>query len=196
MSLPLKKFFVALTFALIVTNFCEAAEFTREHVDRMMTLTLQNPAVKKSATLPVDAETFRRNYNDFITNFIRGTSAGTDAFMMERIFLIDGLKIFTRDGSELFAKNFINKVAIVGLIDGGKCKVLNIFAAPLEDQNDALFNVLILQGFINGISPGLDATALLDEIKRSPVESATYNGVRYSVIRDGDLSIVTAVAAQ
>ena len=192
----MKKFFIALTFALIVTNFCEAAEFTREQVDQMMTITAQNPAVKKSAKLPVDAETFRQNYNDFITNFIRGTNAGTDAFMMEKIFLIDGLKTFTRAEGKVFAKNFLNKVAIIGLSSGGKCKVLSIFAAPLEEQNDALFNVLILQGFVNGITPGLDATALLDEIKRSPVESAVYNGVRYSVTSDGDLSIVTAVAAQ
>lgn len=195
MNSPLKKFFVALMFVAVMFNGCEAAEFTREHIGRMMTLTLQNPAAKFS-TLPVDVETFRKNFNDFITNFIRGTSAGTDAFMMEKIFLIDGLKTYQRTEGSVFAKNFINKVAIVGLNVGSKCSVLNLFAAPLDDQNDAFFNVLILQAFVNGITPGIDATALLDEINKSPDESATYSGVKYSVTRDGDLNIVTAVAAQ
>lgn len=196
MNSPLRKFFAALMLMLIVHGGCEAAEFTREQVDQMMTFTVQNPAVKKSATLPVDAEAFRKNFNDFITDFISGTSAGTDAFMMKKIFLIEEIKAFKRAEGNVFAKNFLNKVAIVGLSNDGNCKVINFFAAPLEDKNDALFNALILQAFISGITPGVESTTLLDEIKRSPTESAVYNGVRYSVTGAGNLNVVTAIAAQ
>lgn len=181
---------------LILTgsHFAECAEFTREQVARMISITVNNP-VAKTSTLPFDIATFKKNYNDFMTNFIAGTSAGTDAFMMKKIFLIDDLKIADTDGGKIFAKNFLNKVVIVGLSDTkDKVKVLNIFATPFEDKNDALFNVLVLQAFVAGITPGFDATALLEEIHRSPNEYAIKNGVKYCVGREDDLNVLTAIA--
>lgn len=193
----MKKFFVALTFMLILTgnHFAEATEFTREQVARMIAITVNNPAAKTS-TLPFDTATFKQNYNDFMSNFIDGTSAGTDAFMMKKIFMLDDLKSAETDGGKIFAKNFLNKVVIIGLSNAkDKVTVLNIFAAPFEDKNDALFNVLVLQAFVAGITPGVDATALLEEINRSPTESAVHGGVKYSVNRQEGLNVVTAIAA-
>ncbi len=194
----MKKIFVALTFMLILTgsHFAECAEFTREQVAQMISITVNNPAAKNSK-FAFDTETFRKNYNNFIKNFIAATNAGTDAFMMKKIFMIDELKLHARDEGKIFAKNFLNKVAIVGLSnDYGKVKVLNIFIAPFEDKNDALFNVLVLQGFVAGITPGIDATALFEEIKRSPNETVIHNGVRYSVTTEDNLNVLTATPAQ
>ncbi len=52
----MKKFCVALTVALILaaSSFVEAAMFTSEQIQQMLSITAQNPAVKQNKMLIVD----------------------------------------------------------------------------------------------------------------------------------------------
>ncbi|MBE8952606.1 MAG: hypothetical protein SR1Q7_05620 [Quinella sp. 1Q7] len=198
----MKNFFVALTVALILSASniaaAETALFTEEQFDKIVAHTVANPAASEAATLNLDAATFQRNYNAFITNFIRETSAqGDDAAMMERIFLLNDAKTFENDSKQVFTKNFANRAVIIGFNEaGGNFKVLNFFATIAEDRDDALFNVLVLQGFLRGIDPTLNAGDLLNEAQKDPSKPVIRNGVKFSVATIENINIITAVAAQ
>lgn len=195
----MKKFCLALTIALIlsISNFADAATmFTAEQFDKIVAFTVKNPAVNSNATLNLNAATFKQNYDIFITNFIKETNAvGQDAAMMRQIFLLNDAKTYENGTNQIFAKNFLNRVVIVGLNEiGGNFKVLNFFATIAEERDDAMFNVLVLNAFIRGINPDLDATELLNEASKNPSEPVIRNGVKFSVATIENINIVTAVA--
>lgn len=198
----MKKFFVALIVALILStgNIAAAATtlFTEDQFEKIVAHTVANPAADSAATLNVDAATFQRNYNAFITDFIRDTKAqGDDAAMMERIFMLSDAKTFENGSKQLFTKNFGNRVVIIGLNEsGGNFKVLNFFATLTEDRDDALFNVLVLQGFVRGIDPTLNAVDFLNEAQKDPSKPVIKNGVKFSIATIENINIITAVAAQ
>lgn len=195
----MQKFFIALIAALVLTvnNFAAATtEFAGEQFDKIVALTVENPAASESKTLQLDAATFQLNYNAFIKNFIRETNAvGDDAVMMEKIFTLSDAKTFSNGTNQIFAKNFMNRVIIVGLNEnGGKFKVLNFFATPSTERDDSLFNALVLQAFVRGILPDLDAMDLLNEAQKNPSVPVVRNGVKFSVGTVDNINIVTAVA--
>lgn len=200
----MRKFFVALTITLTVAltltlaNFAEAAQFTQDQFEQMVTTTVQNPAAasKNTTTLPINVTTFQNNYNAFMTNFISQTNAtGEDATMMQKIFLITEPKIFTKDDETLFAQNFLNKSMIIGLSNNGSnFKVLTFFAVQSDEREDLMVNVLVLNAFVKGITPDYDSTALLDDIGKSSDATVVHNGVKYTVSKVGNLNVVTAVA--
>ena len=198
----MKKFFVALTVALILSagNIAAAATalFTEDQLDKIVAHTVGNPAASNAATLNLDAATFQRNYNAFITNFIREAGAqGDDAAMMERIFTLNDAKTFENGSKQIFTKNFMNRVVIIGFNEsGGNFKVLNFFATLAEERDDALFNVMVLQGFVRGIDSNLNAVELLGELQKDPSKPVIRNGVQFSVATIDNINIVTAVAAQ
>lgn len=191
----MKKFCVAFTVALIVTvsSFVEAATFTGEQIQQMLSITAQNPDAKQNKTLKLNAETFRKNFNAFMINFIKQTNAGDDAAMMQRVLLIDKTAVTAKNDRNILGKNFFGKVMIVGFGETEKnFKVLNFFAAKIENRDDALFYTLILNGFVKSISPELDAKTLLDKLKKNSV--VIRGGVKFSVTKSGDIDIITATA--
>ena len=194
----MKKFLTALLIAFLVTanNFSEAAEFNGEQIKRMFSVTVQNPAVAQVKTLKLDAETFRKNFNDYIANFIREMNLGGDGVLMNRLLTIDAAAVTVKDDYCIFGKNFGGKVVIVGFGEKDKnLKVLNFFAAKINNRDDALFYSLMLDAFVKSISPDLDAKTLLDELDKNSDATLIRGGVKYSVTKDADTDIITAVAA-
>ena len=193
----MRRFVAAMAFALMLTavNLAEAATpFTNEQIDKMFSITVQNPAAEDSSTLPIDSATFQRNFNAFMMNFINDVSSGEESKMLQEIFLLNNASVTEHDEGIVFSKNFLNRAAVVGLSDGGNFKVLNLFAAQLDDRDDALFNVLILQAFVRSISPDFDAMTLLRRAKKNPTAPIIHNGVNYTITKTDNLNIVTAVA--
>ena len=192
----MKKFFAAMMFALIFFggNFVEAAApFTAEQSEKIISMTAEiSSATEKN--LPVDEMTFRRKFNDFIINFILELNAGNDAAEMERLLTINDTNISVREEGSVFMKNFFDRIAIVGISDGGNFRALNLFATQLNSRDDALINALILQAFVKGITPDFDSTSLLRASKKNPTAPVIRDGVRYYISRDENLNIVTAVA--
>lgn len=193
----MRKFFAAVMLALILStnNFSEAAQFTQEQLDQMISMTVQNPAAEKNSTLPVDFAAFQTNYNDFMNSFINETNAGTDAAMMRQIFLMNNLHVHDEGKNKIFIKNFSNRVMIIGLCkSGGKFKVMNFFSTHEEGRDDVLFDVLIMQAFVRGITPGFDATVLIDAANKNPNAPFIHKDVKYFLTSDGNLNIITAIA--
>ena len=193
----MKKFFLALTVVLLVavSNFAESAPFTREQIEETISITVKNPDAAEDKSLPFDAATFQRNYRNYIANFVREPNAGADAAEAINFLSLDDAAYLTRDDKNLFAKDFLGRVSIVGLSDnGGNLKVLNFFAAVLEGRDDALLNVLILQAFVQGIAPDFDAMTLLNQAKKNPSAPVIRDGIKFSISTFNNMNIITAVA--
>ena len=190
----MKKFFLTLTifFCMACVNAEAAAQFTNEQQSQMLSIVEQ----KSAAAVPfVDIATFQKNFNAFMEGFIKETNAGEDADKMRQIFLIDKPQFITNGERVLFVKNFMNMVALVGVVDpDGNFTAINFFGAQVDDKNAALIHTLILQAFVKGISPDLDATDMLVEAKENPV--LTKGTVQFSFETLDNLNVVSAVAAK
>ena len=187
----MKKFFTALIALLMFAAQVEAAELTQEQFDEMFSIATQNATENK--VLALDVQTFQKNFNDFMTTFIKESNAGDDTPMLEEIFLLKEPLIVQTDAGNFLAKNFMNHVAIVGSVDAnGNLKALNFFSAKAENKNDMVVTVLIFQAFTQGISPQINVQELLGELEKN--KSATKNGVKFSVTKQGTMEIITAVA--
>lgn len=189
----MKKFFVALTilFAVTAANVSEAAQFTDEQRNQILSMTVQPSA----AALAVDVGTFQKNFNDFMSGFIAQTNAGNDTAKMEQIFLIGEQNIVTNGQNVLFAKNFMNMVAIVGSLDeSGHFKTLNLVGAAIDDKNEAMIRMLVLEAFVKGISPDLDAQTILTEAKEHSDAPVVKGNVKFSFVTLDNLDVISVTA--
>ena len=189
----MKKFFIALTVLFFVagSNFTEAAsKFTDDQIKQMISSTMDNPA---TAPLNLDVATFKTNFNAFMTEFLKETNAGEDIAKLEKVFLIGEKNTLTKNGKTLFVKNFLEDAAIFGSVDAnGKFKVLNLFSTFAENKNEMLIRRLVFKAFVRGISPDVDATALLTKSKEN--STVTVGGVKYSFSTVDNLDIISVVA--
>ena len=192
----MKKFLMAMIVGLIICAGikAEAAVFDEEQFKNLLVITAENPAAAGDKALPFDAVTFQKNFNDYMTNFIKETNANDDeSAMMKELFFI-GDPPNSEGKPSFFGKNFVGKSAIIGLIDEkGNLKILNLFVAP-EDKNDSLAASLILQAFFRGILTEPEAESLLEELNKKPSAPIVKNGVKYSISKEENLSIITAIA--
>lgn len=189
----MKKFFTALFICLIICSNSKtyAAELTQEQFDKMFSMT--NQISTENKTLNLDAPTFQKNFNDFMTKFIKESNAGDDTPTLEEIFIIKEPIIVQTDNGNFLAKNFMNHVAIVGSVDpNGNLKVLNFFSAKPENKNDMVVTVLIFNAFVQGVSPQINIQDLLGELEKN--QSAVRNGVKFSTSKQENMEIITAVA--
>ena len=187
----MKKFFVALTLLLCLTADVNAAQFTDEQRNRILSMTVQPSA----AALSVDVATFRQNFNNFMSGFIAQTNAGDNTAKLEQIFLIGEQSIVTNGQNVLFVKNFMNMVAIVGSLDeNGHFKTLNLVGAAIDDKNEAMIHGLVLDAFVKGISPELNAQSLLSESNENPDTAVVKGDVKFSFATVEDLDVVSVAA--
>ena len=187
----MKKFFVALTILLCVTGNVNAAQFTAEQGEKMLSITLQSSA----APLKLDVATFQKNFDAFITEFVKETNAGDDSEAFRQSFLIGKPRLGSVDGHTVFVKNFMDMAAILGTVDAdGKIETINFFYPQISDQNDAMTYMLILESFAKGISPDLDAQALIDEANKNPDGTFVKGNVKFTFKTLDNLNMVSATA--
>lgn len=192
----MKKILTALIVGLIICAGVkvEAAQFTQEQFSEMLSVTAQKSAAESKA-LALDATTFQKNFNAFMTSFIKDSNAGDDTPTLEEIFLIREPLILQTDTGNFLAKDFLNRIAVVGSVEAdGKLKTLNFFSTPAENKNEMVVTILVFQAFTQGISPDLDVKELLGELEKNPGAPVTRSGVKFSVSKQGNLEVITAVA--
>ncbi|MBR3748180.1 MAG: hypothetical protein IKP64_06080 [Selenomonadaceae bacterium] len=188
----LKKFFIALTILFCVAgNIAEAAnKFTDDQLKQMISSTRDNPA---TAPMNLDVATFKTNFNAFMSEFLKETNSGEDSAKLEKVFLIGDQNTITKNGKTLFVKNFLEDAAIFGSVNAnGKFTVLNLFSTTAENKNEMLIRRLVFEAFVRGISPDVDATALLNKAKENP--TVTANGVKFSFSTVDNMDIISVVA--
>lgn len=192
----MKKILTALIVGLIICAGIkvEAAQFTQEQFSEMLSVTAQKSAAESKA-LALDATTFQKNFNAFMTSFIKDSNAGDDTPTLEEIFLIREPLILQTDTGNFLAKDFLNRIAVVGSVEAdGKLKTLNFFSTPAENKNEMVVTILVFQAFTQGISPDLDVKELLGELEKNPGAPVIRSGVKFLVSKQGNLEVITAVA--
>ena len=192
----MKKILTALIVGLIICASVkvEAAQFAEEQFSEMLSVTAQKSAAESKA-LALDTATFQKNFNAFMTTFIKESNAGDDTPTLEEIFLIREPLILQTDTGNFLAKDFMNRIAVVGSVEAnGNLKTLNFFSTPAENKNEMVVTILVFQAFTQGISPELDVKELLGELEKNPGAPVTRSGVKFSVSKQGNLEVITAVA--
>lgn len=185
----MKKFFVALTILLCLSGNVNAAQFTDEQLSEIFSDTAKNAA----APLKLNVVAFKKNFNEFMSDFIKNMNAGDDADNLRDILLIGETNFVNVGKQKIFVQKFLDRIAIVGSVDAvGNFTALNLFAVQAENRNDMLVSVLILNAFVKGISPDLDAQALLTEAKENPV--VVKGDVKFSFATVDNLNKVSAAA--
>jgi len=193
----MKKFFMSLLVGLIICTGIkvEAAEFTQEQFNKMLSISTQTLNAENK-NLSLDAATFQKNFNDFMTNFIKETDAkDNDAKNLEEIFLIKEPMIVQTDAGNFLAKNFMNRVAIVGLLDAnGSLRNINFFTIQTQDKDEVMVPVLILEAFAKSISPDLSASALMEDFEKNKNAPIVKNGIKFSIATDENINFITSIA--
>ena len=193
----MKKFLAAIIIGLIICAGInvEAAEFTQEQFNKMLSISAQTLNAENK-NLSLDAATFQKNFNDFMTNFIKETDAkDNDAKNLEEIFLIKEPMIVQTDAGNFLAKNFMNRVAIVGLLDAnGSLRNINFFTIQTQDKDEVMVPVLILEAFAKSISPDLSASALMEDFEKNKNAPIVKNGIKFSIATDENINFITSIA--
>ena len=193
----MKKFLAAIIVGLIICAGIkvEAAEFTQEQFNKMLSISTQTLNAENK-NLSLDAATFQKNFNDFMTNFIKETDAkDNDAKNLEEIFLIKEPMIVQTDAGNFLAKNFLNRIAIVGLVDeNGTLRNLIYFTTQTEDKNEAMVSVLVLEAFAKSISPDLSASTIMEDFEKNKNAPIVENGIKFSIATDENINFITAIA--
>jgi len=193
----MKKFLAAIIVGLIICAGIkvEAAEFTQEQFNKMLSISTQTLNAENK-NLSLDAATFQKNFNDFMTNFIKETDAkDNDAKNLEEIFLIKEPMIVQTDAGNFLARNFLNRIAIVGLVDeNGTLRNLIYFTTQTEDKNEAMVSVLVLEAFAKSISPDLSASTIMEDFEKNKNAPIVENGIKFSIATDENINFITAIA--
>jgi len=192
----MKKFLTALIVLIICAGVrVEAAEFTQEQFNKMLSISAQS-LNSENKNLSFDAQTFQKNFNDFMTNFIKESNAkDDDAKNMEEIFLIKEPMIVQTDAGNFLARNFLNRIAIVGLVDeNGTLRNLIYFTTQTEDKNEAMVSVLVLEAFAKSISPDLSASTIMEDFEKNKNAPIVENGIKFSIATDENINFITAIA--
>lgn len=193
----MKKFLAAIIVGLIICAGIkvEAAEFTQEQFNKMLSISAQTLNAENK-NLSLDAATFQKNFNDFMTNFIKETDAkDNDAKNLEEIFLIKEPMIVQTDAGNFLAKNFMNRVAIVGLLDAnGSLRNINFFTIQTQDKDEVMVPVLILEALAKSISPDLSASTLMEDFEKNKNAPIVKNGIKFSIATDENINFITSIA--
>ena len=192
----MKKFLTALILLIIcAVGKVEAADFTQEQFNKMLAISAQSLNADNK-NLSFDAATFQKNFNDFMTNFIKESNAkDDDAKNMEEVFLISEPMIVQTDAGNFLARNFLNRIAIVGLLDAdGTLRNLNFFTTQTEDKDEAIISVLVLEAFAKSISPDLSAEILMNDFEKNQNAPIVENGIKFSIATDENINFITAIA--
>ena len=193
----MKKFLMALAIALTLatSSFVEAAEFTREQLDKIFLDVEQIPATP--ATLNLNSATFIEKFNGIVTPILKDAMSTDDVSAMAHLFLIKDYKIFNRADGDTFANIFGGyRVAVVGCGEtGGNFKTLSLYYTTPEEKDESIFTIWLLTAFVKSIAPEVNPQTLMKELTaENSSGSVVSGGVKFSIAAEGNLNCLTATA--
>lgn len=192
----IKKFFTALTVALILTcSNVEAAEFTQAQLDKIF---LNVGQVESSTTFNLNAETLKEKFNGIITPILKDATGSDDVSAMAHLFLIKDYKVFEGADGNTFANIFGDyRVALVGAgATDGNFKSLTLCYTTPENSDEAIFTIWLLTAFVKSIAPEVNPQTLMNDLTaENSSGSVVAGGVKFSITEDDNLNVLTATIA-
>ena len=186
----MKKFFIATLAFLLLGAQAEAVPFTRTQLDKMF---LDVGQIQTSATLNLNAETFKENFNARITPILKEAMGTDDVSAMEHLFLIKNEKIIGETFTNIFGDYRIGIVG--GLAADGNFKTLSLYYTTPEEKDESIFTIWLMTAFVKSIAPDVNPQTLMNELTaENSSGSVEAGGVKFSVSEDGNLNALTATA--
>lgn len=189
----MKKFFAALTVALILTGSnVEATEFTQAQLDKIF---LNVGQAESAATFDLNAEKLKEKFNGIIAPILREATGSDDVSAMAHLFLIKDYKIFSGANGDTFANIFGDyRVALVGAgTTNGNFKSLNLCYTTPENSDEAIFTIWLLTAFVKSVAPDVNPQTLMNDLTAANSSGTVVaGGVKFSIAEDDNLNILTA----
>ena len=186
----MKKIFATLIVLLTFAAQVEAAEFTRPQLDKIF---FDAGQIQSSATLKLDAETFKKNFNERITQILKAATGNDDISAMEHLFLIKEEKIIGATFTRVFGDY---RTALVGsLAADGKFQALSFYYTTPENGDESIFTIWLMTAFVKTIAPDVNPQTLMNELTAENSSGTTEaGGVKFSVDAQENLNVLTAAA--
>lgn len=193
----MKKIFAALVIALTLTvgNLAEAADITREQSDKIIS---DFQKTEYNSTLKIDAESFMTRFNWFIVPIVQDGLDKDDISDIEHLFVIEDCETLRSDSGVIYSKIFGYRGAMVVCVSSGNdehdpLKSVNFCYTTPKTKEESIFTVWLLKAFVGSISTEIDVQNLMSELTAEGSSgSVVKGGVKFSVMEDGDLNILTA----
>lgn len=191
---------VAIFFAW--SNNVSAAVFTQEQVDKIMNYVEQNPAAspENTSALNLTPAQLQEKFNAELKPVLDKTQFENDEerTTMEKVFLIQDFQIFEEENGKFYLNIFGDGVAILGMTGNNddRFKLASCAYINPESQGEKVLSSLVLFSFVKSVAPEENPQKLLETLAAEQSGSLTRNGIKFSVIKDGNLILLSAVAAQ
>ena len=191
---------VAIFFAW--SNTVSAAVFTQEQVDKIMDYVEQNPAAspENTAALNLTPAQLQEKFNAELKPVLDKTQFENDEerATMEKIFLIQDFQVFEEEIGKFYLNIFGDGVAILGMTGNNddRFKLASCAYINPETQNEKILSLQVLLTFVKTVAPEENTPKLLEDLAAEQSGTLTRNGVKFSTVKDGNLILLSAVAAQ
>lgn len=192
----MKKFLMSLVVAIFLVsgNFVEAAGFTSDQAEKILSHLSNNPAVQSSKTLNSNVESFQKSFNAQIESILKQANlSAEDSATFQKFLLIKDYKTFSESGQNLFLNNFGNSITVLGISEANSnFKILSFCFTVPENKGEENVLDLVFTTFARVLLPDVDLRDLLTEVKAK--SSCVRNGIRFSLSQDGTLNILDLTA--
>lgn len=192
----MKKFLMSLVVAIFLVsgNFVEAAGFTSDQAEKILSHLSNNPAVQSSKTLNTNVESFQKSFNAQIESILKQANlSAEDSATFQKFLLIKDYKTFSESGQNLFLNNFGNSITVLGISEANSnFKILSFCFTVPENKGEENVLDLVFTTFARVLLPDVDLRDLLTEVKAK--SSCVRNGIRFSLSQDGTLNILDLTA--
>lgn len=198
----MKIFLMVSVIVLVLTaqiREVSAVAFTHEQLDKIVDYLSQNPATtpENTATLKLDAAQLKDSFNAALEPILSKAQFESDEEreIMEKLFYIKEFQIFESDEGNLYMNVFGDSVAIFGVTgtDNSRFKLLSCAYTMPETQNDNTLSSLVLASFVQSLLPTTDVETFLRELSSEQSGNVNRDGVKFSLGRDGNLILLSAV---
>ena len=190
----MRKFLIAATIFFMLSAQVEAAQFTREQMDKIFIAVEESP--DSNLTFELNVETLKEKFNGFVTPILQETMGTEDVSAMAHLFLIKDYKVFSKPDGDTFANIFGDyRVALIGncAANGGNFKTLSLYYTTPEEKDESIFTIWLLTAFVKSIAPEVDVQNLMNELTaENSSGTAIKDGVKFSISADGNLNVLTA----
>lgn len=201
----MKKIFMALALVTIFfawSNNVSAAPFTQEQVDKIMNYVDQNPAAspENTSVLKLTPAQLKEKFNAELKHVLDKTKFENDEerATMEKVFLIQDFQIFEEEGGKFYLNIFGDGVAVLGMTGNNddNFKLASCAYINPETQGEKVLSSLVLLSFVKAVAPEENPQNLLETLAAEQSGTLTRNGIKFSAVKDGNLILLSAVAAQ
>lgn len=179
---------------LVSGNFVEAAGFTSDQAQKILSHLSNNPAIQSSKTLNTNIESFQKSFNAQIESFLKQANLSAEELSASQKFLlIKDYKTFSESGRNLFLNNFGNSITVLGISEeNSNFKILSFCFTVPENKGEENVLDLVFTTFARVLLPDTDLRDLLTEVKAK--SSCVRNGIKFSLFQDGTLNILDLTA--